>query len=113
MKKKREIMSQNTEFDRDILHRISTVGPLAPDLDKILDVNDIKMIIVIDTNQQMHVRTNFSLPGKKWGFDSSMCMWSITCKSDPGEPKHWVKEYNWIQKWCKLKHDPEKGGPCP
>lgn len=117
MEKKQETMPRDAESDGNVFTGICTVGALAPNLDKVLDVNDIAMVIVIDKKKRKHLRIShptitLDQLDNEWGMDRSGCFWKITCKEGNGDPKHKVKEYLFVLPYCTLDHQPSDAGPC-
>ncbi len=119
MEKKQETMPLDAKSSRDVFTNICTVGPLAPNLDKLLDVDDISMVIVIDKKKEKHLRINYPkrilaqhdafVPWSET--DSEGCVWVTRCDAPPGELGHIVRECVYDEN-CANRHPLEDKGPC-
>jgi hypothetical protein len=97
MDKKPETMPRDAKSVGDMFTNVCTVGALAPNLDKVLDVDDIAMVIVIDKKKQKHLRISYptrtlarheqhiDLP--KLEEESPGVWWLTTCEKYPGGDK--------------------------
>lgn len=122
MTKKQETISRDAKSDRDVFTGIRTVGALAPHLDKVLEVDDILMVIVIDKKKQKHLRISYptqtlarhggreDLPQVE--YDQKGCGWWTDCVNGGGDQPR-------LKKWCKYpnpdcsdKHEEYDLGPC-
>jgi len=126
MKKKPETTPQDAMPADDVYTNICTLGVLAPNLDKVLDVDDIAMVIVIDKKKQKHLRISYptktlarredhghfigDLPKVEW--DSKGCGWLTECFYGGGDQPR-------VKKWCFMpvpncldEHKSDDLGPC-
>lgn len=101
MKNKLPENVSSAKTEHDLLTNIRSIGTLTPDVTKVLDVEDVVMIVIIDKKKQKHVR--ITIPTRIFGGDGAAlgnegepsvrlahdpagddCVWLVTGKDNEG-----------------------------